>query len=253
MILDKLNIHTKGFSFQCKREYQQDAILIDKENMLFAVCDGVGGSTDGHFASREVISIIQNELLEYFFNAKTRRDYYEIMMIIQDNLYQAASQNNLVGVSSTTLALLHIKDNVATLINVGDSKIFYLSKSHENFVTKDHSIVQELFEAGVLKTEDEKQAHPMRNRITSSLNTNDEPFQQEMGFHQIENVSANDYFILCSDGAVEEYTDSRLFSHFSSKENQEFDNWNKFTNQARMSNDNSSAILVIPNLSLITQ
>jgi protein phosphatase len=86
--------------------------------------------------------------------------------------------------------------SIANIAHIGDSRVYLMRDSKLTQITKDHTFVQQLIDAGKL-TEEEALVHPRRNVILRVLgDTSEEP---EFDIHQIE-VQPGDRLLLCSDG-----------------------------------------------------
>jgi serine/threonine protein phosphatase PrpC len=113
--------------------------------------------------------------------------------------------------ASSTLVILLLKEGKAYMTHVGDSKIIYIDKTHhEWWVSKDHSLVQELFEAGILGSEREMKTHPLRNRITLSMNSDSLIAESEIKIDTLSKIHPGDIFMLCTDGVIENMTTDEI-------------------------------------------
>jgi hypothetical protein len=75
------------------------------------------------------------------------------------------------------------------------------------FCTEDHSLVSALIKSGDI-TEEEARRHPGRNMILKAVRADGSPVEPDS--HWIEDVQEDDYFLLCSDGLLENITDKDL-------------------------------------------
>jgi len=189
---------------------QEDAFYISSDNRMIAVCDGVGGHVNGEMASNVIIESIKHQY-ESYSQGEAAIDISEMVMIAANSLNDCAILNpDLIG-SSTTLAILFFQDdNNAVVTHIGDSRVLLLRKSEEEYwSTKDHSIVQELYDAGILKTEDQMRTHPYNNRITRAITAGKE-ITNDLSIQKIPYEDDRDCFIVCSDGLLENYTNNDL-------------------------------------------
>ena len=160
----------KHFQTIGKKATQEDAFYISTDHRLFVICDGVGGRHHGDLASQSIV----NELTRHYESpVSQKRTFGQIKKYLNASLQKLETlsddQNELKGIS-TTLALLYIKDDQYHTAHIGDSRIILLSSTNTSFwSTKDHSVVQELYDAGVLKSEMDMRTHPYRNRITRAI------------------------------------------------------------------------------------
>lgn len=226
-----------NFSHIGSRNYQEDSYYIHRENNLFIVCDGVGGSANGAKASQSVIQSIVSEFERYDHNLNSHR----IKKIIKN------AHEDLLGISeganiATTIALLYIDGDVGYTAHLGDSKIYHI-RSLENYYwyTKDHSLVQELYDAGVLTNEEQVRQHPMRNRITKAVSTIQE--SQNPTIHKLEKIKVGDIFLVCSDGVIESFDNRQIFELF--KNDSIYKSWDILSETCKInSKDNNTCILI---------
>ena len=107
---------------------------------------------------------------------------------------QAAQFEEFDGMGTTMVAAL-IRRQKATVVNVGDSRAYFIDRSGIRQITKDHSLVQFMVDRGELTAETAK-SYPGKNFITRAIGT--EPMVMCDIYHQA--VSKGDYLLLCSDG-----------------------------------------------------
>ena len=204
----------KKFQHQGTRNYQQDKYYTNEERGIFIICDGVGGSADGAKASE----IVTQEISKYLINTINPIE----VQYIKDAIHSAQNQLNTYGDenldfgnSGTTLALLVLLGEKAYTAHMGDSKILLFKQNSDKiWATKDHSMVQELFEAGVIKNEADLFTHPMKNRITNGLFAKKEPEMLNIPITELSNINKGDIFIICSDGVFESILPLELYHLF---------------------------------------
>ena len=169
------------------------------EDAVFAVvCDGMGGSNAGREASSRAVAIIKERII------KSYRSDFDINKI-RNLLVAAVKTANAVvydlgsavpewnGMGTTCVACL-IRNGLVHTVNVGDSRAYLVT--HEiRQITKDHSMVMNLYERGDI-TKEELKNHPKRNVITRAVGVaeNVEPdyFENEL--------PQGGAVILCTDG-----------------------------------------------------
>lgn len=169
------------------------------EDAVFAVvCDGLGGSNAGREASSRAVAIIKERII------KSYRSDFDINKI-RNLLVAAVKTANAVvydlgsavpewnGMGTTCVACL-IRNGLVHTVNVGDSRAYLVT--HEiRQITKDHSMVMNLYERGDI-TKEELKNHPKRNVITRAVGVaeNVEPdyFENEL--------PQGGAVILCTDG-----------------------------------------------------
>ena len=115
----------------------------------------------------------------------------------------------------TTIAALAVTNNDTVLVaNVGDARIYRWHEGNLSRVTKDHSYVQELVDEGIITLE-EARVHPRRNIVTRALGIDAEV---EVSTATLP-VTIGARYVLCSDGLVDEVTDSEISAILSRYEN----------------------------------
>jgi protein phosphatase len=106
----------------------------------------------------------------------------------------STSDPELNGMGTTAVvALLH--QSHVWICHVGDSRAYVVNKDQLIRITKDHSLVQELLDAGSI-TEEESMVHPKRNVITQALGA-EFPVKPDLTKYQI---TEHDIILLCTDG-----------------------------------------------------
>jgi PPM family protein phosphatase len=185
---------------------------------LYVVCDGMGGHASGqeaaHLAIQTIVDVLLPQLLE---NTPSSPWEHLIVESIQQANRAISLRNQFMdqqsGVSVNTSHISHmgttitaalLLDAVAYVANVGDSRT-YLYDQALSKITKDHSLVAQLFEGGYLQ-EEEIYVHPQRNQITRALGIEDavqvDTFCVPLQGHEI--------LLLCSDGLWEMTRDREI-------------------------------------------
>lgn len=234
--------HILHFMQLGQRQNQQDRMLISSDRRLFVICDGMGGSHNGAFASEKLVEILE---MLYERGVNGHPEVWLKKMIIEANeaLFKSCDIQNQNG-SGTTLALLYLNNNDAYVSHIGDSKVFFI-KPHEQkwWCTKDHSFVQELLDAGILASEQETKSHPMRSRITQAI-TDDQILSLDLiNVQHFEGIRPEDIFILCTDGVVEKLLSEDLVTMFVKDINAFENNFIQLKEYCQeLSRDNNTAI-----------
>lgn len=200
----------KGFQQKGKRDYQQDHHWHEETLGIFLVCDGMGGAVSGDVASKIVVDTI-SEKVKNGMLPSTEENTQQLVTLAELALSKRLKTHPGERGAGTTLALLFIQNNQATIAHIGDSRIYHIRPA-ENYIwhTKDHSFVQELFNLGVLTTEAEMLAHPQRNQLTKVLKVSEKTDLVRATISTISPVIAGDIFLLCSDGMLEPFTAASL-------------------------------------------
>lgn len=180
---------------------------------LLIVADGMGGYTGGEYASTMVVDTIVevvNEATEMstevLKNAilKANRMVYE----------KSQSYKELEGMG-TTAVVAYVQKDTLYWAHVGDSRLYRYGEDGLHRMTKDHSMVQQLVEAGTI-TEEEVIHHPKRNMLTRAIGVY-ETVEVDTG---VVEVHQNDRILLCSDG-LSGYIEESKIEQVLSEENNE--------------------------------
>ena len=186
----------------CVRKQNQDAFRIeqlDRGTLLCVVCDGMGGAKSGNVASSLAAEVFVEEIRRNWVTGMPS-DRIDLMLrnavkLANFTVYDQAAQIEEFSGMGTTLVAALVRENRATLVNVGDSRIYGIDRDGIRLLTKDHSFVQLMVDRGDL-TPEEAKSYPGKNLITRAIGT--EPMVMCDIYHR--EVSKGDYLLLCSDG-----------------------------------------------------
>ncbi len=136
------------------------------------VCDGMGGANGGCTASSMAAETIAGILTEKYSAEMTSEQVRELMeqavAAANGRVYTAACEDPSLRGMGTTVVVAIAVNGVIHIVHAGDSRAYLFEKDRIRRITTDHSIVQELVDAGQL-TEEEAMNHPHRNIITRAL------------------------------------------------------------------------------------
>ena len=160
---------------------------------LLIVADGMGGYTGGEYASTMVVDTIVDviERADIITVDVLREAILEANRMVFE---KSQSYKELEGMG-TTAVVAYVKDDTLLWAHVGDSRLYIYSDSQLRRMTNDHSMVQELVNAGTI-TEAEVIHHPKRNMLTRAIGVYD---TVEVDTGMVE-VHEGERILLCSDG-----------------------------------------------------
>ncbi len=194
-----------------KRHTNQDVfVAAELENgAAFAiVCDGMGGANAGNIASETAVKTISDYIVHSY---RISMDSVDIEKMLRNaiesaniEVYEMALKDESLSGMGTTVVVTLIKDNIAVIAHVGDSRA-YLVKNDLIQLTRDHSIVQSLVETGKI-TSSEAKVHPRKNVITRALGA------EENVMPDINTVviDKGDLILLCTDGLTSYATEDDI-------------------------------------------
>ena len=181
------------------RDHNEDGYLVDESLGLVAVADGMGGHRAG-----EVASAASLDALRIAFGAGSAID--DAVTAANDIVYeQSVADQSLRGMGTTLTAGALGIDGTLLLGHVGDSRAYLVRDGSLERVTTDHSLVEELIQAGEL-TEEEREQDPRRSQITRALGL------APGVVVDLESVplQAGDRVLLCSDGLTTMLREHRI-------------------------------------------
>lgn len=171
------------------REHNEDSLTVFPP--LFAVADGMGGHEAGEVASEITINTL-NDLAPQSADAEALA---RAVVAANLNVIKAPSQGVGREGMGTTLTAAILEKERLVIAQVGDSRAYLLHNGSLQQLTRDHSLMADMIEAGQL-TEAEARVHPNRSVITRAIGS--DPHMQP-DLYEL-NVETGDRLLLCSDG-----------------------------------------------------
>lgn len=190
------------------RSHNQDAVQVwrfsndDRQIVVAAVADGMGGAAAGDVASRITIDVLGEAVQRYVQERSDGRNVVDFgsllakaLRLANRRVFHAAQGRTGAKGMGTTCTVVAIDGTRAYVGHVGDSRAILFRAKSAIALTKDHSWVAEQLEAGVL-SEEEALNHEWRNLITRSIGTRHEV---EVDVHATD-VERGDAIVISSDG-----------------------------------------------------
>lgn len=227
------------------RSSNQDSYAIGElpSGAWAAVCDGMGGHSGGNVASAMATDVISDRIRD---NVRPSMSVHSVRNMLEsavvtanaDIFDRSRKEQELKGMGTTSVVAV-CTDHRATIANVGDSRCYLIRGNTIEQITKDHSLVQDLVDAGVISAE-EADSHPMKNIITRALGLEDDV---DVDFYDM-SLEAGDKLLLCSDGLTNHVTEDEILCLINS--NETFDYAQKLINAAneRGGTDNITAVIL---------
>src|SRR5688572_12201180 len=199
------------------RSHNEDSIAADAANGLVVLADGMGGYNAGEVASGMATTVIITEMRQILANAKpyegaggtseeiAARIMREQVLKANSSIYQAAqSQPQYAGMGTTLVVCLYY-DNRMLVAHLGDSRLYMLREGKFSQVTRDHSLLQEQIDSGIITPEQAKKAQH-KNLVTKALGI-DPTVEPEI--HEYP-TRTGDIYLLCSDGLCDMVEDEDI-------------------------------------------
>ncbi len=194
------------------RENNEDAVTYDPPTSLTVLADGMGGYNAGEVASGMATAFIRSELSRWLSQAgKTAnaREVRRAMEICVDNanrsIFNSANSNPQYAGMGTTLVVGVCHEARLMLGHIGDSRCYRLRGEELTQITKDHSLLQEQMDAGLI-TPEQAATSLNKNLVTRALGVEDSVLL-EVNEHR---VDAGDLYLMCSDGLSDMVDDAGI-------------------------------------------
>lgn len=202
------------------RAHNEDAVAVSAEHGIAVLADGMGGYNAGEIASSIATTVVVSELERQLSqiagtasgtangaaNGKRLRQWMmdAVLAANQEILETARDAPQYSGMGTTLVAALFRHDRIV-LAHLGDSRCYRFRQGELSLLTRDHSLLQEQIDAGLVSPEWARYA-PNKNLITRALGVAPQ-VDVEINDYQIE---AGDVYLLCSDGLSDMLTDAQL-------------------------------------------
>ena len=219
-----------------KRPVNQDRYLALAERGLFAVFDGVGGQRAGEVASETAAETIE-ESLAHITAASSVELIRRAIQFANRDIFEMAESDPAYKTMATTVALLHIEGDRATIAHVGDSRVYRLEEGRFSRETIDHTDYHDDLRAGVASSKRSGGS----NVINRALGVEAEVDVEIKTVHLRDGVR----FLLCSDGIYRHLSDeeiARVLAQFKDPQ-QAADELKRIVHE-RGADDNLTAIVV---------
>lgn len=191
-----------------KRKGNEDSFIVNDEEGLFVVADGMGGHAAGEVASRLAVESIE-EFVRMTGSDREITWPFEIdeSMPLDANRLKSAvrlanrrviklpeERHEYQGMATTVVAVLFV-DEVAYIGHVGDSRVYRVRGSEIVQLTNDHSWVNEQVVSGIISST-QARTHPLRNVVTRAVGSR---WDLQVDIVR-EAIRDGDLYLLCSDG-----------------------------------------------------
>jgi serine/threonine protein phosphatase PrpC len=189
------------------RSHNEDSVACEPNCGLVVLADGMGGYNAGEVASGIAVSVVVTEVSHRLHNTspveRGQSDGEELgVSLLRDNIqkanasifHAAQSQPQYTGMGTTIVSGLFY-DNRVAVGHVGDSRMYRLRGEVLETITRDHSLLQEQIDRGMISVEDARLSKN-KNLVTRAVGI-DANVEPEIHVHD---VLPGDVYLLCSDG-----------------------------------------------------
>ena len=193
------------------RAENQDNYAVREINgfTVAVVCDGMGGTNGGRLASQIAVDTYLTELVRHLGGdmdaGQIAQTSSYCVATVNEAIRTAAAENAGFEKMGTTLVSAVVRDDLALVSNVGDSRAYHISSGGIEQITRDHSLVESMVERGDI-TPQEARHHPNRNLITRALGPEPEAYPDTFPVAW----KRGEFLLLCSDGLVNTVSDQEI-------------------------------------------
>ncbi len=187
------------------RPYNEDSVVVAAQGRLAILADGMGGYNAGEVASAIATSIVKlslEERLQPLFDDDLAPSHTELedavtqsIQLANATILEEAHEEPAFSGMGTTVVVALLHGDAILLAHVGDSRAYRLRDGKLEQMTRDHSVLQEQIDAGLI-SEEMARFSTNRHLITRALGID---FQLEIEIHD-HKTQINDTYLLCSDG-----------------------------------------------------
>jgi len=193
------------------RQHNEDNYLVSEDLYLWVVADGMGGHACGEVASQIVVDLIHDKINAGATLTEAVATAHHIVLIAADQ------RMGLPGMGSTVVAARFHPDHYE-IAWVGDSRAYLWEQGKLKQLTRDHSYVQQMLDAGAI-SQSEAFVHPHRNVITQAIGADDLE-HVDVGTLKVPMYKGQS-LLLCSDGLTDEVKDDAIASVLASNESEQ--------------------------------
>jgi protein phosphatase len=198
------------------RSHNEDSVLANPVAGFAILADGMGGYNAGEVASGMATALLGSELEKSFaerapFQVEPDGRLWAHVVLeteiarANNAIYQAAQSQPQYAGMGTTLVMIQFHDDKVTVAHIGDSRLYRLRGEEFRQITRDHSLLQEQIDSGMITLEQARYSQN-KNLVTRALGV-DPVVEPEI--HDYE-VRPGDIYLLCSDGLNDMVEDEEI-------------------------------------------
>ncbi|RZI83573.1 MAG: Stp1/IreP family PP2C-type Ser/Thr phosphatase [Rubrivivax sp.] len=194
------------------RTNNEDSVAVDAEGGVVVLADGMGGYNAGEVASQMACEFVSGELVRWLAQASSSAsdaDVKRAMDICVDNanraIFNAANSNPTYSGMGTTLVLSVYRPGRVLVGHIGDSRAYRWRAGLLEQITRDHSLLQEQIDAGVL-TPEQAAVSANKNLVTRAVGVEDYVLLET----HVHELQSGDIVLMCSDGLSDMLHDQQI-------------------------------------------
>jgi len=194
------------------RTNNEDAVVLDSEHGVAVLADGMGGYKAGEVASSMATHLVHGELARWLADDGARESAAQLRRAMERavdganrQIFNAASLNPDYQGMGTTLVCAVLRDSSVMVGHVGDSRAYRLRQGRLARLTRDHSLLQEQVDAGMI-SQQEASVSAMKNLVTRAVGVEDTVLLET----HVHALAAGDRLLMCSDGLSDMLSDEAI-------------------------------------------
>jgi PPM family protein phosphatase len=198
------------------RPLNEDCISTRPPRGIVVLADGMGGYNAGEVASALAVALITRGLESSWpqlaincsreeSKLKAEKLFRDEIQFANESIFRKALQDPNCSGMGTTLVSALFHDNFIIAAHIGDSRLYRLRNGELSQITKDHSLLQEQLDAGLISAEEARVSNN-KNYVTRALGV--DPIA-EPDVNCYEALPA-DIYLFCSDGLNDLITDEEI-------------------------------------------
>ena len=198
------------------RTNNEDAVMVDAAHGVAVLADGMGGYNAGEVASGMATALLGSELDRAFLEREpssedaSGKSWAQTTLVaemarVNGAIYQASQSQPQYAGMGTTLVVAVFHDNKVTVGHIGDSRMYRLRGEDFQQITRDHSLLQEQIDAGLITAEQARHSQN-KNLVTRAVGVDPEVVPE---IHDHE-VLPGDVYLFCSDGLNDMVDDEEI-------------------------------------------
>jgi serine/threonine protein phosphatase PrpC len=184
------------------RENNEDAVTFDEATGVAVLADGMGGYNAGEVASSMATTQLRDAMVQWLQGEGVDAGPAEVSLAMRNfahdtnlAIFNAAHSNPQYSGMGTTLVMGVFKPDVAHIGHIGDSRCYRMRDGQLEQITRDHSLLQEQIDAGLV-TPEQAMFSSIRNLVTRAVGVDAYTVLEVKDFE----IEAGDLFLMCSDG-----------------------------------------------------
>jgi protein phosphatase len=208
MILEFFSVTDTGRA----RRNNEDSVAVDEAGRIAVLADGMGGYNAGEVASGMASERVKGELGQRLKSLGATPNESEMKSALLDavdsanrEVYDAAMSHPEYAGMGTTLVVAVYRGERLWLGHIGDSRGYRFRNGHLEQLTRDHSLLQEQIDAGLITAE--QAAYSMHKNLVTRAVGVDELVDLEIHDYPVE---PGDLLLMCSDGLSDMLSDEQI-------------------------------------------